>query len=158
MNDIQHSKQEKKFDYNVGHINGALLPMVLGLILCLRSTMRVLYNLSREQEDLIMLLTDAFVILLRKPLNDFISYQGDKMKLSGGCAGCVKPVFHQTDFSARSGAAIVIALFISNNGKACGPDKIPTTLVKDAANFISYPLTLIYNSSIKMEYSPIFGK
>ena len=34
-------------------------------------------------------------------------------------------------------------------GKACGPDKIPTTLVKDAANFISYPLTLIYNSSIK---------
>ena len=44
------------------------------------------------------------------------------------------------------------------NGKACGPDKIPTTLVKDAANFISYPLTLIYNSSIKMEYSPIFGK
>ena len=44
------------------------------------------------------------------------------------------------------------------NGKACGPDKIPTTLVKDAATFISYPLTLIYNSSIKMEYSPIFGK
>ena len=35
------------------------------------------------------------------------------------------------------------------NGKACGPDKIPTTLVKDAANFISYPLTLIYISSIK---------
>ena len=31
------------------------------------------------------------------------------------------------------------------NGKACGPDKIPTTLVKHAANFISYPLTLIYN-------------
>ena len=28
----------------------------------------------------------------------------------------LKPVFHKADFSARSGAAIVIALFISNNG------------------------------------------
>ena len=33
--------------------------------------------------------------------------------------------------------------------KACGPDKIHTTLVETAANFISYPLTLINNSSIK---------
>ena len=35
------------------------------------------------------------------------------------------------------------------NGKACGPDKIPKNLVKDAVNFISHPLTLIYNSSMK---------
>ena len=44
------------------------------------------------------------------------------------------------------------------NGKACGPDKIPTTLVKDAANFISYPLTLIYNSSMKNGIFPDFWK
>ena len=44
------------------------------------------------------------------------------------------------------------------NGKACGPDKKPTTLVKDTANLISYPLTPIYNFSKKMEYSPILGK
>ena len=44
------------------------------------------------------------------------------------------------------------------NGKACGPDKIPTTLVKDAANFISYPLTLIYNSSIKNGIFPDLWK
>ena len=44
------------------------------------------------------------------------------------------------------------------NGKACGPHKIPTTLVKDAANFISYPLTLIYNSSIKNGIFPDLWK
>ena len=35
------------------------------------------------------------------------------------------------------------------NCKACGPDKIPTNLVKKAANFISHPLTLMHNSSMK---------
>ena len=44
------------------------------------------------------------------------------------------------------------------NGKVCGPDKIPTTLVKDAANFISYPLTLIYNSSMKNGIFPYYWK
>ena len=44
------------------------------------------------------------------------------------------------------------------NGKACGPDKIPTTLVKDPANFISYPLTLIYNSSMKNGIFPDLWK
>ena len=44
------------------------------------------------------------------------------------------------------------------NGKACGPDKIPTTLVNDATNFISYTLTLIYNSSIKHGIFPGPGK
>ena len=43
------------------------------------------------------------------------------------------------------------------NGKACGPDKIPATLVKDAASFISYPLT-IYNLSIKNGIFPDLWK
>ena len=30
------------------------------------------------------------------------------------------------------------------NGEAAGPDKIPTTLVKDAAEFISQPLMMIF--------------
>ena len=33
-----------------------------------------------------------------------------------GYALYLKPVFHYADFSVRSGAAVVIALFISNNG------------------------------------------
>ena len=44
------------------------------------------------------------------------------------------------------------------NGKACGPDKITTALVKDASNFISYPLTLIYNSSMKNGIFPDYFK
>ena len=34
---------------------------------------------------------------------------------------------------------VLMCLDQLKNGKACGPDKIPTTLVKDAANFTSYP-------------------
>ena len=35
------------------------------------------------------------------------------------------------------------------NGKATGPDKISTTLIKDAADFIWKPLTMTFNSSLK---------
>ena len=41
---------------------------------------------------------------------------------------------------------VVMCLKQLKNGTARGPDKIPTNLVKDVANFILQPLTLIYNS------------
>ena len=54
------------------------------------------------------------------------------------------------------------------NGKASGPDKIPTTLVKDAAEYISQALMMIFNTSLKSgifpdiwklaKVSPIFKK
>ena len=53
---------------------------------------------------------------------------------------------------------VLMCLNQLKNGKECGPDKIPTALVKDAANFISYPLTLIYNSSTKNGISPDYWK
>ena len=53
---------------------------------------------------------------------------------------------------------VLMCLNQLKNGKACGPDKIPTTLVKDAANYISYPLTLIYNSSMKNGIFPDYWK
>ena len=36
------------------------------------------------------------------------------------------------------------------NGKAAGPDEILTTLVKDAAEFISQPLMMIFNASLNL--------
>ena len=44
------------------------------------------------------------------------------------------------------------------NGKAAGPDKIPTTLVKDAAEFISQPLMMIFNASLKLGVFPNIWK
>ena len=44
------------------------------------------------------------------------------------------------------------------NSKACAPDRIPTNLEKDVANFISHPLTLIYNPSMKNSIFPIIEK
>ena len=40
------------------------------------------------------------------------------------------------------------------NGKPSDPDKIPTTLVKDAAEFISQPLMMIFNTSLKFDTFP----
>ena len=34
------------------------------------------------------------------------------------------------------------------NGKAAGPDKIPTTIIKDVGDIITKPLTMIFNSSL----------
>ena len=39
-------------------------------------------------------------------------------------------------------------------GKSAGPDKIPTTILKDAADFICKPLTMIFNSSSKLGTFP----
>ena len=44
------------------------------------------------------------------------------------------------------------------NGKAPGPDRIPTTLVKDAAEFISQPLMMIFNASLKLGVFPDMSK
>ena len=44
------------------------------------------------------------------------------------------------------------------NGKAPGQDKISTTLIKDAADFIWKPFTMIFNSSLKYAAFPDIWK
>ena len=44
------------------------------------------------------------------------------------------------------------------NGKALGPDKIFTKLIKDAADFIWKPLTMVLNSSLKCGVFPDIWK
>ena len=44
------------------------------------------------------------------------------------------------------------------NGKAPGPDKISTKLIKDAADFIWKPLTMVFNSSLKFGIFPDIWK
>ena len=44
------------------------------------------------------------------------------------------------------------------NGKAADPDKIPTILVKDAAEFISQPLMMIFNASLTLGVFPDIWK
>ena len=44
------------------------------------------------------------------------------------------------------------------NGKAPGPDKISTKLIKDAADFTWKPLTMVFNSSLKYGVFPDIWK
>ena len=44
------------------------------------------------------------------------------------------------------------------NGKAAGPDKIPTTIIKDVGDIITKPLTMIFNSSLRNGVFPDIWK
>ena len=44
------------------------------------------------------------------------------------------------------------------NGKAVGPDKIPTSIIKDVGDIITKPLTMIFNSSLRNGAFPDFWK
>ena len=54
--------------------------------------------------------------------------------------------------------AMLTSLNMLKNGKAPGPDGVPTNLVKDAANFIAKPLMMIFNASLKQGIFPNIWK
>lgn len=62
------------------------------------------------------------------------------------------------DFRTVDIQYILRALTELKNGKASGPDRIPVGLVKDASEFITLPLTLIYNSSLTSGVFPYIWK
>ena len=55
-------------------------------------------------------------------------------------------------------AYVLNAIRQLKNGKAPGPDKISTTLIKDAADVIWKPLTMVFNSSLKYGIFPDIWK
>ena len=54
--------------------------------------------------------------------------------------------------------AMLTSLNMLKNGKASGPDGVPTNLVKDAANLIAKPLMMIFNASLKQGIFPNIWK
>ena len=61
-------------------------------------------------------------------------------------------------FKMLSEEAMLTSLNMLKNGKAPGPDGVPTNLVKDAANFIAKPLMMIFNASLKQGILPNIWK
>ena len=61
-------------------------------------------------------------------------------------------------FKMMSEEAMLTSLNMLKNGKAPGPDGVPTHLVKDAANFIAKPLMMIFNASLKQGIFPNIWK
>ena len=61
-------------------------------------------------------------------------------------------------FKMMSEEAMLTSLNMLKNGKAPGPDGVPTNLVKDAANFIAKPLMMIFNASLKQGIFPNIWK
>ena len=52
-------------------------------------------------------------------------------------------------FKGIDEGCVLNAMSRLEKGKASSPDKVSVKLVRDAAKFISYPLVLIYNSSLR---------
>ena len=52
------------------------------------------------------------------------------------------------EFKTVDDVFILNAIKQLKNGKAAGPDKVPTTIVKDVGDLVSKPLSMIFNSSL----------
>ena len=50
------------------------------------------------------------------------------------------------------------AILKLKNGKAAGPDKVSTTIIKDVGDLVSKPLTMIFNSSLMYGVFPDIWK
>ena len=61
----------------------------------------------------------------------------------------ITPVRDQMEFKAIDEGYVLTAINRLEKGKASGSDKVSFTLVQADANSISYPLALIYSSSLK---------
>ena len=62
----------------------------------------------------------------------------------------------ETVFQFKQVNESTVLKYIQNlkQGKSAGPDKIPTAIFKDAADFICKPLTMIFNSSLRLGTFP----
>ena len=58
----------------------------------------------------------------------------------------------ETVFQFKQVNERTVLKYIQNlkQGKSAGPDKIPTAILKDAAEFLCKPLTMIFNSSLRL--------
>ena len=79
-----------------------------------------------------------------KPEDDFLKH--------------ITPVRDKMKFKAIDDEYVLNAISRLEKGKASGPDKVSVSLVQDAAKSISYPLALIYNSSLKNGVFPEIWK
>ena len=62
----------------------------------------------------------------------------------------------ETVFQFKQVNERTVLKYIQNlkQGKSAGPDKIPTAILKDAAEFLCKPLTMIFNSSLRLGTFP----
>ena len=67
---------------------------------------------------------------------------------------------HTNDLIFTSVSVTTVLKVIKNlkNGKSPGPDRISTSLIKDAADLIFKPLAMIYNYSMETGTTPDFWK
>ena len=64
------------------------------------------------------------------------------------CLYYITPESNAMTFNTINETYIYNAIKNLKNGKAAGPDKIPTTIIKDVGDIITKPLTMIFNSSL----------
>ena len=70
------------------------------------------------------------------------------------CFQNTKPVQNVMKFKTVVSSFILNAINQLKNGKAAGPDKVPTAIVKDVGDLVSKPLSMIFNSSLEKGVFP----
>lgn len=91
--------------------------------------------------------------MLEAPNRDFVSVGPNlakwvDAKSEDNCLKHITPTKDQMEFKTIDEGYVLNAINRLEKWKALGLDKVSVTFVKDAARSISYPLVLIYNSSL----------
>ena len=79
-------------------------------------------------------------------------------RLGDDCLQNIKPEQKVMTFKTVESSFISNAIEQLKNGKAAGPDEVPTTIVKDVGDLVSKPLSMIFNSSLEKGIFPDIWK
>ena len=103
------------------------------------------------ERDVLETLNRHFVLVGTNLAKKIVSRPGDD------CLQNIKTKQKVMKFKIIDSSFILNALKELKNGKAAGPDKVPTKIVKDVGDLVSKPLVMVFNSSLEKEYFRIFG-
>ena len=107
--------------------------------------------LTRER-DVLEALNRHFVSVGSNLAKKIVSRPGDD------CLHNIKTEQKVMKFKAVDSSCILNAIKQLKNGEAAGPDKVPTTIVKDVGDLVSKPLSMIFNSSLEKGVFPDIWK
>lgn len=107
--------------------------------------------LTRER-DILKALNQHFVSVGPNLAKKIVSKPGDD------CLQNIKPELKEMEFKTVDDVFILNAIKQLKSGKAAGPDKVPTAIVKDVGDLVSKPLMMIFNSSLKNGIFPDIWK
>ena len=108
--------------------------------------------MSHRERDVLETLNRHFVSVGTNLAKKIVSRPGDD------CLQNIKTEQKVMKFKIIDSSFILNAIKQLKNGKAAGPDRVPTKIVKDVGDLVSKPLSMVFNSSLEKGIFPDIWK